>query len=147
AWNADRILEACSTGLAMATYLGENGTKAYLMGMRAKNLAILAATLTETRKSLRLAPGWFGSSLEGDEEKYKSLSAEINTINEEIDQLANDAQQGSPDQTTLGHVLMSVANISIQRYMALKSDGLRISVRLPSFVREWLRTSTLDEYF
>ncbi|PYU02413.1 MAG: hypothetical protein DMG38_00435 [Acidobacteria bacterium] len=57
--------------------LGENGTKAYLMGMRAKNLAILAASLTEARKSLRLAPGWFRSSLERDEEKYKSLSTQI----------------------------------------------------------------------
>jgi tetratricopeptide (TPR) repeat protein len=147
AWNAEVILEACSTGLAMATKLGENGTKAYLLGMRAKNLAIFAASLTEARKSLRLAPGWLGFSLERDESKHKSLCKQINEIDEEIDQLAQNAQNASPDQATLGHVLMSLANISIQRYMGLKSDRLRMSVRLPSFIREWLRTSALDEYF
>lgn len=147
AWYAEVILEACSTGLAMATKLGENGTQAYLMGMRAKNLAIFAASLTEARKSLRLAPGWIGFSLDRDESEHESLSAQIAKIDEEIDQLAQNAQMASPDQTTLGHVLMSVANISIQRYMGLKSDRLRMTVRLPSFVRECIRTSALDEYF
>lgn len=146
AWNAEVILEACSTGLAMATKLGDNGTKAYLMGMRAKNLAIIAASLTEARKSLRLAPGWIGFSLESDESKHKSLSEQIDKIDEEIDQSAQNAQKASPDQATLGHVLMSVANISIQRYMGLKSDRLRTSVRLPSFIRERLRAWALDEY-
>ena len=147
AWYAEVILEACSTGLAMATKLGENGTQAYLMGMRAKNLAILVASLTEERKSLRLAPGWIGFSLDRDESKDKSLSEQIGKIDEEIDQLAQNAQKASPDQATLGHVLMSVANISFQRYMGLKSDRLRMSVRLPSFIRRWIRTWALDEYF
>src|SRR5580692_3232247 len=146
AWNAEVIREACSTGLAMAMKLGENGTKAYFMGLLAKNLAILAASLTEERKSLRLAPGWFRSSLERDEEKYKSLSTQIDKIDAEIDQLAHGAQRESPDQATLGQVLMSVANLSFQRYMGLKSDRLRMTVRLPSFIREALRTSVLNEY-
>lgn len=146
AWNSEVILEACSTGLAMATKLGDKPTGAYFMGMRAKNLAMTAASLIETRTILRLAPGWFGFSLERDQEKYKSLGMQIDAIDEEIDQLAQKAQSASPDQATLGHVLMSVANISIQRYMALKSECLRMSVRLPSFVQEWLRTWTLDEY-
>jgi len=68
------------------------------------------------------------------------------TIDEEIDQLANSAQRESPDQATLGQVLMSVANVSIQRYMGLKSDRLQMTFRLPSFIREALRTSALDEY-
>jgi hypothetical protein len=146
AWNVEVILEACSTGLAMAMKLGDNGTKAYLMGMRARNLAILAASLIEERKSLRLAPGWFRSALERDEEKYKSLSAQIDQIDAEIDQLAHGAQRESPDQATRGQVLMSVANVSFQRYMGLKSDRLRMTFRLPSFIREALRTSALDEY-
>lgn len=147
AWNTEVILEACTTGLAMATKLVDNDTKAYLMGMRAKNLAILAATLIEARNSLRLAPGWIGFSLERDESQHKSLTEQIDKINDEIDQLAQNAQKSSPDAATLGHVLMSVANISIQRYMSLKLDRLRISVRLPSFIRERLRRSVLDEYF
>jgi hypothetical protein len=147
AWYAEVILEACSTGLAMATKLGENGTQAYLMGMRAKNLAMLAASLTEERKSLRLAPGWIGFSLHRDESQYKSLSEQIDKTDQEIDQLAQNAQKASPDQIALGHVLMSVANISFQRYMGLKSDRLRMSVRLPSLIRQWIRTWALDEYF
>ena len=147
AWNAEVILEASSTGLAMATKLGEIDTQDYLMGMRAKNLTIFAASLTEARKSLRLAPGWMGFSLDRDESKHKSLSEQIDEIDEEIDQLAQNAQMASPDQTTLGHVLMSVANISFQRYLGLKSDRFRMSVRLPSFIRQWIRTSALDEYF
>jgi tetratricopeptide (TPR) repeat protein len=147
AWDAELILEACSTGLAMATKLGENATQAYLMGMRAKNLAIFAASLVEERKSLRLAPGWIGFSLGRDESTHKALSEQIDKTEHEIDQLAQNAQKQSPDQTTLGHVLMSVAHISFQRYMGLKSDRLRMSVRLPSLIREWLRTSGLDEYF
>jgi hypothetical protein len=146
AWNAEVILEACSTGLAMATKLGENGTQAYLMGMRSKNLAIFAASLVEERKSLRLAPGWIGFSLDRDESAHKALSEQIDKTEQEIDQLAQNAQRQSPDQTTLGHVVMSVAHISFQRYMGLKSDRLRMSVRLPSFIREWIRTWALDEY-
>src|SRR5579872_3051078 len=85
-WDAEVILEACSTGLAMATRLGENGTQAYLLGMRAKNLAIFAASLVEERKSLRLAPDWMGFSLGRDELTHKAISEQIDKTEYEIDQ-------------------------------------------------------------
>lgn len=145
-WNVDVILEACSTGMEMAEKLGEATTRAYLMGMRAKNLAILNGSLIIARKNLRLAPGWLGFSLERDEEQYKSLTKRIDTNDEEIDRLARAAQSESGNQATLGHVLLSVGNISIQRYMSVKSDCLQKAVRLPSLIRQRLRSSSLDEY-
>jgi hypothetical protein len=145
-WNADVILEASSTGIKMAEKLGESATRAYLMGMRAKNLAISNGSLILAQKNVRLAPGWLGFSLERDEEHYKSLSKRIDANDQEIERLARDAQKYCADQATLGHVLLSLGNISIQRYMSLKSDRLQMSVRLPSFIRERLRSYALDEY-
>jgi tetratricopeptide (TPR) repeat protein len=145
-WDVDVILEACSTGMNMAEKLAEPATTAYLMGMRAKNLAILNGSLITTRKSLRLAPRWLGFSLQRDEEQYKSLTTRIKRNDEEIDRLANDAQKACGDQQTLGHVLLSIGNICFQRYMSVKSDCLQSSVRLPAFVRQHLMSLALDEY-
>jgi hypothetical protein len=39
-WNVDVILEACSMGMEMAEKLGDTSTRAYLMSLRAKNLAV-----------------------------------------------------------------------------------------------------------
>jgi tetratricopeptide (TPR) repeat protein len=145
-WDVDVILEACSTGMNMAEKLGEPATKAYLTGMRAKNLAILNGSLIAARKGFRLAPRWLGFSLQRDEEQYKSLTARIEKNEEEIDRLARDAEKACGDQRTLGHVLLSIGNISFQRYMSVKSDCLQSSVRLPSFIRDYLRSFALDEY-
>lgn len=146
AWDVNVILEVCSTGMEIAEKLGEPATMAYLMGMRARNLAILNGFLITDRKNLRLAPHWLGFSLERDQKQYKSLTTQIDRNDEEIDRLTSAAQKASPDQNTLGHVLLSRANVSFQRYMSIKSDCLHISVRLPSFIREHLRSRALDEY-
>jgi hypothetical protein len=73
-WNVDVILEACSMGMEMAEKLGDTPTRAYLMSLRAKNLAVWNGSLVMARKNLRMAPGWLGLSLERDEEQYKSLT-------------------------------------------------------------------------
>jgi hypothetical protein len=146
AWDVDAIIEACTTGMTVAQKLGESQTRVYLMSMRAKNLAILNGSLILARKNLKLAPGWLGFSLERDKQKYKELTASIEANDEEIDRLARDVQKESSDKATLGHVLLSVANISVQRYLSLKSDCLRNVVPLPSFIREKLRSYALDDF-
>jgi hypothetical protein len=146
AWNVGAILEACSIGMDMAKKLGESPTKAYLMSMRAKNLAMLNGSLILARKNLKLAPGWLGFSLERDEQQYKELTARIEANDEETDRLARDGQKESGDQGTLGHVLLSVANISFQRYLSVKVDGFHKIVPLPSFIGEKLKPYALDEY-
>jgi hypothetical protein len=63
AWDVDIILDACSTGIEMAEKLGERETRAHLMPMRAKNLAVFNGSLVTTRKNLKLTPNWLGFSL------------------------------------------------------------------------------------
>jgi hypothetical protein len=145
AWNMGAILEACSIGMDMANKLGESPTKAYLMSIKAKNLAMLNGSLILERKNLKLAPGWLAFSLERDEQQYRELTARIEANDEETDRLARDGQKESGDQGTLGHVLLSVANISFQRYLSVKLDGLRKIVPLPSFIGERLKSYALDE--
>jgi len=144
--NAEIILEACSTGIELAEILGEPQTKAYVMGMRAKNLGIVNGFLSLARKNLRLAPVWLGFSLERDENQCKSLTAQIHANDDEIGHLVRSAQQESTDQTTLGHVLLSVGNVWFQRYLTSKADFHRKSIPLPSFVRKELRNHMLDDY-
>jgi hypothetical protein len=143
--SVDVILEACSTGMNMAEKLGEIQVRAHLMSVRAQNLAILNGSLLLARKNLRLAPGWRGFSLERDEQQYKELTARIEANDEEADRLARDAEKESGDEATLGHVLLSVANISFQRYMSRKLDSLHKVVPLPSFIRKKLESYALDE--
>jgi len=146
AWNVEMILEACSIGMDMANQLAETQTRAYLMSMRAKNLTIWNGSLIVARKNLRLAPGWLGFSLECDERQYQELTARIEANDKEADRLARDAQRESGDQATLGHVLLSVANISFQRHMSLKVDSVHKIPRLSAFLREKLKSYVLDEY-
>ncbi len=146
AWNVEAILEACSIGMDMANQLGEAQTRAHLMSMRAKNLAIWNGSLIVARKNLRLAPGWLGFSLERDEHQHQELTARIEANDKEADRLASDAQRESGDPATLGHVLVSVASISFHRYLSVKAESLHKVPRLPSFLREKLKSYVLDEY-
>lgn len=143
--SVDIILEACSTGMDMAEKLGKIQIRAHLMSVRAQDLAILNGSLMLARKNLRLAPGWLGFSLERDEQQYKELTARIEANDGEADRLARDAEKESGDKATLGHVLLSVANISFQRYMSRKLDSLHKIAPLPSFIRKKLESYALDE--
>jgi hypothetical protein len=145
-WNVDVILEACLTGIEMTEKLGETSTRTYLMGVRAKTLAVWSGSLVTARKNLKMGPGWLGFSLERDEEQRKSLSTLIEANEKEVERLTHDAQKESGDPATLGHVLCSMGNISFQRYLNRKCDSLQKLVRLPSFLRELLRSYALDEY-
>jgi hypothetical protein len=146
--NVKEIVESCSTGAEMAAKLGDDATRAYLMGMKAKNLAIQTGSIVMARTKFKMAPGWLGFSLVRDEEEHKSLSARIEADKEEIDKLIQEAQNTSRDDpATRGHVLLSLGNISLQRYFDLKLDSVKVAFRLPAFVREFLRSYALDEYF
>jgi hypothetical protein len=147
AQHLDLILKTCSIGIKMAETLGETETKACLLATRARNLAILNGSLFSARKNLRIAPGWLGFSLESDEQKYKKLTAAIESNDKEIEKLICEAQKVKADCATIGHILLSVGEISFQRYMNVKVECLRELVPLPRFVREKIRAYALDENF
>ena len=140
------ILECCSIGMKVAAELGDAATRVYLLGMLAKNLAIQNGSFLIARRNLRMAPGWLGFSLARDEEEYNALSSLIDANNKEIDRLTLEALEDNMDAATRGHLLLSLANVSLQRYFDVKIDSFRFPIRLPPFVRELLRSWALDEW-
>jgi hypothetical protein len=118
------ILECCSIGMKVAAELGDAATRIYLLGMLAKNLAIQNGSFLIARRNLRMAPGWLGFSLARDEEAYNALSSMIDANNKEIDRLTLEALEDNMDAATRGHLLLSLANVSLQRYFDVKIDSV-----------------------
>ncbi len=145
------FLHVCDIGIACALKTTAPLPEAYLMGKRAEGLAVLTGvSLVPERKTLRMAPGWFGFSLERDEARFKELTQKVESIDGEVDGLLSRglAISGSAgSHSTKAQVLLCSGRVHFQRYMNLKMEYLKQRFKVPSFLLGFLRPYRLDEFF
>ena len=143
------ILEATMAGEESAHRLGEELTRAYTMAKRAEALVVLnGITLVPGRKKLRMAPGWFDFSLEGDKSLFQKLTEDIEKNDADADRLLREAEAlalRNTSRATLGHVLMCAGRVYAHRYMNLKVESLKRRAKLPTAVLRLLRPYRLDD--
>jgi hypothetical protein len=146
----DEFLQVCDAGVRCAQRMRDSLSEAYLLAKKAEGIAIVnGLSLVPARKKLRMAPGWFGFSLERDEAQYKELTQKINANETEIEGMLakalTTAEQAGSHQTK-AQVLLCTGQVHFNGYMTLKTEYLKGTAIVPRGLLRLLRPSRLDDF-
>jgi len=116
------------------------------MARKAELLMIKVVTPKYQQKNLKLSSDWIEFSIETDRQKYEKLTAEIKTIEDEVENLLKESfiiASKSNDQKILGRVLMIKASIEGSQYLDYKTSCFIGNSR----VKLWLKLKFLRNPF
>lgn len=146
----DKFLQVCDVGIGCTQRMRDSLSEAYLLGKKAEGLAILnGMRFVPERKRLRMAPGWFGFSLERDEAQYKELTQEIEANEAELDGMLAKAvatAERAGSHSTKAQVLLCAGRVHLNRYMNLKTEYLKGATMVPRGLLRLLRPYRLDDF-
>ncbi|MCI0627456.1 MAG: hypothetical protein L0387_38390 [Acidobacteria bacterium] len=105
--------------------------------------------LVPARRKLRMAPGWFGFSLERDEAQYKELTQKVEASEAKIEGMLTQTfaiaeQAGS--HSTKAQVLVCAGQVYFNRYMNLKTEYVKGTAIIPGVLLRLLRPYRLDDF-
>lgn len=146
----DRFLQVCDAGIRCAQRMTDSRSEAYLLGQKAEGLEVVnGLNFVPTRKRLRMAPGWFGFSLERDKAQYKELTHKIEANEAEIEAMLAQAlatAERAGSHSTKAQVLLCTGQVHFNRYMNLKTEYVRGATMVPRSVLRLLRPYRLDDF-
>lgn len=123
-----KLIDISSEGIKLASELRIPDLQAHFMGRRADFLVNRVSFYQYQRSNLKLTPGWIEFSTEADKRSYEELTAEIERLEKEIDQLLTEAisiAERVDSKKTLGFILMSKASVESSRYLHYKMEYMR----------------------
>jgi len=119
----EKLLEVVNKSTEIATNLGKNEVRAYLLGKKAQFLFTQLSNTTYQRHNLNLAAGvfqWIDFSLKADKSEFEELGATQQELKKEIAALEDGAMavvQSSENHYLRGHIFMSLSEISFSRFL------------------------------
>ncbi|MBU1445733.1 hypothetical protein KKD70_00520 [Patescibacteria group bacterium] len=142
----ERLIILSSEGAKIANDYGRKDYQAHFMSRKAEFLMTKISFLQYRQSNLKLSPEWFEFSTEADKNEFNELTAKIDLIEKEIEELLQESLQlaeESGNKTALGRVLMERASIESSRYLHYKAKFLHNNFR----AKLWLKFDFLRNPF
>jgi hypothetical protein len=144
----ENLLEVTNKTIEVASALGRNDVRAYLLSKKAELLFNKLANLTYRQRSLNLAAGvfqWIEFSLEEDKAEFAEIAAERVKLEKEISSLeagALAAIQSTGSHYMRGNIFLSLGEISFSRFLhdqlhLMRGGKLKSKIMHIYFVRRW----------
>lgn len=135
---SDKLIEMSEEGIKIAGDYGKKDMQAHFMSRRADFLMTKVAFLQYRRQNLKLAPGWIEFSTEADKQEYEKLTAQVEKLEKEVNDLLAQAlilAEQSGNKNVFGRVLMAKGSVESLRYIHYKTECMRGNLR----TRLWLK--------
>lgn len=138
-----RLIELSGEGIKIAGDYGRKDLQAHFMSRRADFLMTKVVFLQYRRQNLKFAPGWIEFSTEADKQDYEKLTAQVEKIETEVNDLLAQAlilAGQSRNKNVLGRVLMAKGSVESSRYLHYKTECMRGNFRAKLWLKfEFLR--------
>lgn len=144
-----KLLKVTEETIKVASDLGREDVRAYLLSKKANFLFAELGFLTYRRRNLKLAGEvfrWIEFSLEKDRNEYEVIIAKCNELDREISALEIEVvdltQKGTASHYLRGHIFMSLGEVSFSRFLNNQLDLMiggkwRSKICNMYFVRRW----------
>lgn len=144
----DKLLNVATEGIEIATKLGNNEVRSYLMARKSIFLLTHLSSMVHRQKNLMLSANvfeWIDFSLERDKKEYEAIVDMRKPIEKEIDSLITnviDRAEHGIDHYFRGHLFSAIGDFYSSRYLNDMLDfqkGGKTKSRIANlyFVRRW----------
>lgn len=138
----EKLIEMSGEGIKIVGDYNKRDIQAYFMSRRADFLTIKVTFLQYRQQNLKLAPGWIEFSIEADKQEYQKLTAQVDKLEREVDDLLTQAlslAEQSGSKNIFGRVLMAKGSVESLRYFHYKTECIRGGLR----AKLWLKFNFL----
>ena len=133
-----KLIELSEEAIIMTAKYGRKDLQAFFMSRKADFLMGKMSLLSYRQGNLKLSPDWIEFSTEADKNENELLTAEINKIENEINNLLRDAlvlAEQNDNKLAMARVLMASASIDSARYLQYKLECMRGGLRTKIWVK------------
>lgn len=147
----ERLIEMSEEGRKIAENNSKKDLQAHFMSRRADLLMTKVTFLQYQRQNLKLAPGWMEFSTEADKQEYEKLTAQVEKLEREVNDLLEQAlmlAEQSGNKNVLGRVWMAKGSVESSRYLHYKTECMRGNLRTKLWLKfEFLRYPFFENLF